>query len=143
MERARTSERSLDQFSWRLDGEASGIPAGRRAFEGWLRRSSARDDDVHDLAVVFSELASNAVAGAANGTRAEVRATCDGIEVLLEITNQVDAAAEEVGRWDLEDPLRGGGRGLLIVRAYTDSMEVDTVDGAVRVRCARRLELGR
>ena len=47
----------------------------------------------------------------------------------------------DVARWDLDDPLRGGGRGLLIVRAYTDTMEIDSVGGTVVVRCARRVEL--
>ena len=128
-----------EMFSWRLAPELDAVPIARRAFEGWLRSADVTDEDVHDLTVVLSELAANAVNGAAPGTQPEVEAWLEGSVLHLDVANHVDDAGD-VRRWDLDDQLRGGGRGLLIVRAYTDSMEIDTDHGRVWVRCTRRLE---
>jgi len=129
------------RFTWRLAADLDAVPLARRAFEGWLRDADVPADDAHDLTVVLSELASNAANGAAPGTDARVEAWLEGSVLHLDVANRVDETSADVRRWDLDDQLRGGGRGLLIVRAYTDSMEVDTVDGEVWVRCTRRLEL--
>jgi anti-sigma regulatory factor (Ser/Thr protein kinase) len=131
---------SRGRFAWPLPADASAIPAARHAFEAWLRENGASADDVHDMAVVLSELASNAALGAAPGTTAHIQAGVVGDSVELEVRNQVDSVDTDALRWDLDDPLRGGGRGLLIVRAYTDTLEVDSAGGAVIVRCRRRLE---
>lgn len=131
---------SRGRFARPLPADTTAIPAARRAFEGWLHENGASADDVHDLAVVLSELASNAALGAAPGTTAHIEASVEGGSVQLEVRNQVDRIDEDALRWDLDDPLRGGGRGLLIVRAYTDTLEVDSAGGTVIVRCSRRLE---
>jgi len=128
-------------FERRLDATPDAIVDTRRAFEDWLRAELAEEDDVHDLTVVLSELASNAVAGAVRGTHPVVHAAIERDQVCLEVRNEVRSGGADVGRWDLDDPLRGGGRGLLIVRAYTDSMEIDSVGSTVVVRCARRVAL--
>lgn len=140
MHHADASRSSRGEFAWRLDAAAGSISEARHAFESWLRELVPVDDDVHDMTVVLSELASNAASGAAEGTAPEIRAHVAGDDLHLEVLNRVHDDASGVARWDLDDPLRGGGRGLLIVRAYTDSLEIDTVDGAVRVRCVRRLD---
>lgn len=128
------------RFTWRLIADLDAVPVARRAFEAWLRGSGIADDDVHDLTVVLSELASNAANGAADGTDAWIEAWVERDVMHLDVANQVDEAGADVRRWDLDDQLRGGGRGLLIVRAYTDSMEIDTAGSEVWVRCTRRLE---
>jgi anti-sigma regulatory factor (Ser/Thr protein kinase) len=143
LEHGKASRQEQRPFERRLDARPGAIVDTRRDFEAWLRGTLAEDDDVHDMAVVLSELASNAAAGAATGSQAEIFATIEGDHVCLEVRNRVADGAPEVTRWDLDDPLRGGGRGLLIVRAYTDSMEIDSVDGTVVVRCARRVALNR
>ena len=142
MQQASASRSSRGDFAFRLAADTGAIPAARQAFETWLRATGASDDDVHDMAVVLSELASNAAVGAAPGTTGNIRASLDAGELLLEVGNQVADDDTDVLRWDLDDPLRGGGRGLLIVRAYTDSMEVDSDGRSVTVRCRRRLEGG-
>lgn len=128
------------QFAWHLEADADAIPDARHAFQDWLRQSSSDAEDVADMAVVLSELASNALTGA-EGTEAgiDIRATIDGDELQLEVANQIGAAFEHVVRWDLDDPLRGGGRGLMIVRAYTDTLEIDSSGSTVIVRCTRQL----
>ena len=150
MDHARATRTSRGRFTWRLVADLDEVPVARRAFEGWLRDARVSDDDVHDLTVVLSELGSNAANGAAPGTEARIeswldagvpRQACRVAGVLhLAVANRVEEATTDIQRWDLDDQLRGGGRGLLIVRAYTDSMEIDTAGGEVSVRCTRRLD---
>lgn len=134
----RATTRSLGEFAWHLGPGTGSVTAARHAFDAWLRGTSASEDERADLAIVISELASNAIEGASDGT-GEIRASVHDGHVELEVTNRVDGDQEDALRWDLDDPLRGGGRGLLIVRAYTDSMEVHSTPDTVVVRCALQL----
>lgn len=138
MQRESATTRPQGEFAWHLGAGTGSIAAARAAFDSWLQGSAASPDEREDLAVVISELASNAVEGASDGS-GEIRATLRDGAVELEVTNRVADATENALRWDLDDPLRGGGRGLLIVRAYTDSMEVHSTADQVVVRCALRL----
>ena len=88
--------------------------------------------------MVFSELATNASrASNGSGRRAEANAWAESDSVLLEVANPVSASVAPPRRWDLDDPLRAGGRGLMIVRAYTDDISVSATDRTVTVRCRR------
>ena len=90
---------------------------------------------------MFSELAANAVV-ASPDTADEVtgRAWCDGPDLVIDLTNRADTAARNAPRWDLDDPLRTGGRGLVITEAFVDSMEVTLEPGQrLVVRCRRRI----
>lgn len=112
----------------------------REEFTGWLESVGVVDDEVtSDLAVAFSELGSNAVA-AVDGADAEIRvgAWRAGADLVFEITNPVSGHATRSSRWDLGDPLRSGGRGLVIVRALTDEVEVLEDSGDLTVRCRTR-----
>lgn len=114
---------------------------GRRALGGWLAARSVGDDVIDDLTVVYSELAANALA-ATNGQDICTHAWIDRGDVVLEVSNALSSpSSRSVTRWDLEDPLRGGGRGLMLVRAFTDDVEVVTSDdgSSIVVRCRRRV----
>lgn len=141
MRAQRAGRATQARFTWHLHADADAIPEARHAFQDWLRGLGAGAEDVADMAVVLSELASNALAGAeGTDTGIDIRARIDGDELQLEVANQVGGAVDHVLRWDLDDPLRGGGRGLMIVRAYTDTLEIDSAGSTVTVRCTRRLE---
>lgn len=128
-------------FAWHLSASTGSISAARTAFEDWLGQAPAGPEDRADLAVVLSELASNAVNGADPAdAHADIRAGVQGRELWLEVSNPVPADGGHVLRWDLDDPLRGGGRGLMIVRAYTDSLSVESGSDGVTVRCTRQLD---
>lgn len=127
------------EFTWHLATDPQPVAEARRAFETWLAGAEVPDDDIADLAVVLSELASNAVAGADGTGGADIHAALHDDDLVLEVVNGLPDDAHDVRRWDLDDPLRGGGRGLMIVRAYTDTMSIDSTGGAVRVRCTRRV----
>jgi hypothetical protein len=131
---------SPDPGRFRTDLETSpaACASSRAAFVRWLTAAGILDGPRDELAVVFSDLATNASrASAGSGRRAEANAWAESDSVLLEVANPVPASVPPPRRWDLDDPLRPGGRGLMIVRAYTDDISVTATDRMVTVRCRR------
>lgn len=130
----------IDRFDTHVDATAGAVADARTAFERWLRGTEASEDTVHELTVVFSELVANAV-DASPGVHQEIEAVAwtEGGNIVLRVANPVTSSAVPVMEPDLSDPLRTGGRGLLIVRAYTDSVEVESDDGTIAICCARRI----
>ena len=130
----------VEPFDSPVEATPSAVTPCRRRFSAWLRECDVDEDLVGELTIVFSELLSNAVK-ASQGVDGEVR-TRAGLErdrVVIEVCNPLATSRGEVGRWDLGDPLRAGGRGLVIVRAYTDEVEIELRDDALVVRCSRRM----
>ena len=112
----------------------------RRAFSRWLSDDGLPHDIVSELTVVFSELTSNAAAVPEAGGRIETRAWRDGDDVVLTVENPRHEQTLVVQHWDLDDALRTGGRGLVIVQAYTDSIDVArSDDGALVIHCRRNV----
>lgn len=135
------TNRTQGGFAWNLGTDPGSISAARQAFMSWLGQVSTDHDLLQDMSVVVSELASNALDGGDPGApEAEVRADLEGDVINLVVSNRVPDDLTDIRHWDLDDPLRGGGRGLMIVRAYTDSLSVDSTGGTVSVRCTRRLD---
>lgn len=126
-------------FDITFPARVDALPAPRHEFAGWLDDIGVDAGAAQDLAVVFSELTTNAVAGSPDeSTPVSARARREGGDVMLDIRNvAADERHHQVQRWDLDDPLREGGRGLLIVRALVDDLDISR-DGeqlAVRCRC--------
>lgn len=121
------------------------IAQARREVTGWLRGQVEYDEvgeAVDELAVVVSELVTNAVRATEHpGATVEVLVRIDGGAVLLEVCNPSATWVDAESRWDLDDPLRLGGRGLLIVRSLVDdvTVEVDPQSVTTTVRCRRQL----
>lgn len=135
------SSRTQEDFAWRLDADPGSVSAVRQAFVSWLTGVSLDDELLEDLSVVISELASNAMDGGEPGDpEGEVHAAVDGDVINLVVSNRLPEGVTDIRHWDLDDPLRGGGRGLMIVRAYTDTLDVESSGGAVSVRCTRRFD---
>ena len=135
------TSRTQGEFAWRLGDGPGSVSAARQAFVSWLAEVSSDDELLQDMSVVVSELASNAIDGGEPGRPdAEVRAELDGDVINLVVSNRLPDDVTDIRRWDLDDPLRGGGRGLMIVRAYTDTLDVESIGGTVSVRCTRRLD---
>lgn len=129
-----------DEFARYLDVSPEAVPDARHAFQTWLGGQTSDAELVADMAVVVSELASNAVVGSeGTGHPIEIRAAVDRGELELQVVNVLRPGLDQVVRWDLDDPLRGGGRGLMIVRAYTDTLEIESSGSVVTVRCTRLL----
>lgn len=130
-------------FVVRFDAHVRAVPETRRAFVGWMRTAQLDDDSVDDLEVVYSEVAANAVAASPDPSdEVRVRVVLDETVLVLEVSNRTNRAEAPVNAPDLDDPLRPNGRGLLIARAFVDSVDIEA-DGPDRimVRCCRRVTL--
>jgi anti-sigma regulatory factor (Ser/Thr protein kinase) len=114
----------------------------RAVFVSWLQGAGVVEDRVDDLSVVISELGANAVRETPPGAPpAAIEATIDDGTLVVEVSNEVSAASSTPSEheWDLNDPLRTGGRGLLLVSAFVDEVDVDVVDRRLVVRCTAAL----
>lgn len=110
----------------------------RDAFVGWLRELRVEAEQIDELAVVVSELGANAVRETPHGTpEATVSARLDGSHLEVHVTNAVGEGTSSVRNhsWDLDDALRTGGRGLLLVSAFVDDVEVEAENQRLVVRC--------
>lgn len=117
----------IDEFSATYDADRSVIQEARQEFSGWLNGWVDDDDAVQDMVLVLSELLANAVDASPDPKAAvQVRGcTEDGREVVVEVRNMTERWVSAERRWDLDDPLRLGGRGLLIVGSLVDDLELE------------------
>lgn len=129
-----------DPFEVLLRTTADAVPNLRQAFEKWLHDAGVGDEPAGELSVVFSELVTNAIqASNGAGQEIEVAAWTEEGKVMLCVANPISRSSAPVTIYDLDDPFRTGGRGLLIVRAFTDAMTIEFDDGSIVVRCERRI----
>jgi anti-sigma regulatory factor (Ser/Thr protein kinase) len=133
-------QHSTRRFSQRPLPSLAALAAVREEFAGWLRSIGASEDKVEDLAVVVSELGANAVRGTPEGrAEATVSAWLDPDAgpgtVVLEVAHHVEELSIPDAEWDLQDPLRTGGRGLLLVSAFVDDVHVEVEGDQLVIRC--------
>jgi anti-sigma regulatory factor (Ser/Thr protein kinase) len=106
----------------------------------WLCGVRSSEDRIEDLSVVISELGANAVRGTPQGAEpATVSAWLDDGTVVLEVANRVEDITVPDVDWDLEDPLRTGGRGLLLVSAFVDDVHVEAEGDVLVIRCTTQI----
>lgn len=139
------SGQPTDVFAVRFDAHVHAVPETRRRFVGWMRDAEIDAALIDDLEVVFSELAANSVAASPEPTD-EIRVRCQVDEgvLVVQVSNRAAQGVVPATTPDLDDPLRPNGRGLLIARAFVDTVdiEVEPPDRIV-VRCCRRLRAHR
>jgi anti-sigma regulatory factor (Ser/Thr protein kinase) len=105
----------------------------------WLSSGQADDDACERAALVVSELAANAVQ-AAPGRRYEVEALWDGAHVVMTVRNRSDGdRPPQRSSWGPVDALAPRGRGLAIVDALADAVQVTERDGTVVVTARLRV----
>lgn len=123
-------------FSEQALPDVSALAVVRRTFVDWMEDADVSRERIEDLSVVISELGANAVRATPVGSQpATACAWLDERQLVLEVANEVDAGTETTIDWDLEDPLRTGGRGLLLVSAFVDDVDTTVMDGRLVVRC--------
>lgn len=112
----------------------------RREVRQWLRRCHVRAPVSDELLVAVVELCSNAIEAAEDGL-IQLDARCDGSAVHLAVSNPGDAPeglSRSIDPWEA-DGHEQVGRGLVIVRAFTDSLAIVNVDGRTVARAVRLL----
>lgn len=114
------------------------LAAVREEFRHWLASLSDDDDRIAELAVILSELGANAIeASPPHRPPARLHAWIDDGACTVEVVNHL--SGRETEDWDLDDPLRTGGRGLMLVSAFADQVEVDAGGDTIIIRCTARL----
>jgi anti-sigma regulatory factor (Ser/Thr protein kinase) len=137
------SDVPIESFESRFGAQVHAVSGCRRDFVGWMRGAHLDGGTVDDLAVVFSELAANAVDASASTTDdVDVHARMDRGGLVLEVSNHTERfeIPDLASVPDGEDTLRQRGRGLLIARAFVDSVQMETQPpDRFIVRCFRTL----
>lgn len=114
----------------------------RADFVAWLQDAGVSGERIDDLAVVVSELAANAIRETpTDASSAEMSAHIEADVLEVTVSNEVvDATQAHVeADWDLTDPLRTGGRGLLLVSALVDDVSVEVIEHRLVLRCTATL----
>jgi len=123
----------VGDFRLRLDADPDVIPAMRRVLGRWLREAGASEGEVDEVTLACSEASANAIehAYAPGETGFELRGERSD-------DDEVQLAVRDWGTW--RDP-RGvnRGRGLALMEALMDRVEIDAGSRGTTVRLARRL----
>ena len=132
---------AVKRFFSTYRSETAAIHEARQAFGEWLGEHAITAPLQAEMQLVLSELLANAFAASQDPLDAmAVRSWIDD-ELTLEVTNPVGAVFEMSNTWDYDDPLRPGGRGLLIVESLVDDLAIAPPDGTqpLKVICRRAL----
>ena len=116
-----------------LPSEPSALACIRGLLRRWLAQVEASDADVHAIVLACSEACTNAIehSGAAPEETIAFSATVhDG---------EVDVTVRDRGRWREQRPPGDQGRGLDLIEALMDDVQVDVQPGGTSVRLRRRL----
>lgn len=121
---SKNGEHHRDPLARTYDGVTGELRQVRADLVGWLDRAGAGSEAQERAALVVSELAANAVQ-AAPGRRFEVRAHWDHAHVVVAVRNPTDGdLPPQRATWGPVDALAPRGRGLAIVDALADGVDV-------------------
>jgi anti-sigma regulatory factor (Ser/Thr protein kinase) len=121
-----------EQLRLRLPAVATVLAPLRRGVRRWLRSRGAREPDLTEIAMALNEACANAIEHAYSPSPAEfsLEATVEDWVVTIVVTDQ--------GR--LREPRgQGRGRGLIMVRAAMDEVEVTSGESGTTVLMRRKL----
>jgi anti-sigma regulatory factor (Ser/Thr protein kinase) len=131
-----------EDFSGSYGPDPAAIYDARRDFSRWLDASVDDGDILDEMLVVLSELMANAVAATEDPSGdVTVAAWVDADGLTLKVTNPPASTFAAVNRWDYDDPLRAGGRGLLIVESLVDDLAIAPPNGPEPLSVRARKEL--
>jgi PAS domain S-box-containing protein len=123
----------VERFRFEFTSEPEALSRMRSILRRWLRHAGAGNREIAEIVTACGEAATNAIehAGAAVGAPFEVSGRLRGAQVEIAIRDQ--------GRW--RAPRDGDqGRGLALMRALTDTVEVSPSPQGTTVRLRRTLE---
>ena len=111
--------------------ESSSINGARLDLAAWLGGAHI-GVPVDDAVLVLSELVSNAIE-ASPGGHYRVWTSIEGNRLGIGVTNESTAGVPDPEQWKPKDVLASRGRGLSIVDALTDQVDVTATDGMTTV----------
>jgi anti-sigma regulatory factor (Ser/Thr protein kinase) len=122
-----------DELHERFTAEPESVPVMRRLLSRWLRERGVPADTAYDSLVACAEAAANAVEhayGTATGATFEVEAAMRGADLELAVTDR--------GGWR-EPRGQSRGRGLMLMEAFMDAVELRTTATGTTVVMRRRV----
>jgi len=134
----------LAPFEYRFSPLTATIPLGRHLLSDWLEQLSVEVAERHDLLLVATELASNAVRFASGApTALALRAWAEGDAIVVEVEDDGDGFELDARYYDddVPDTELERGRGLYVVEALSDEMTVRREEDRTVVRAVRRAVL--
>jgi anti-sigma regulatory factor (Ser/Thr protein kinase) len=119
-----------------LEAEPMVLAGLRHAIAHWLGGHGVEEDDCFNLTLATSEAAGNAIEHAYGESHATFSVTCEcnGDEVSI--------CVRDNGRWRNDSPY-GRGRGLAIMRALVDSLDITRGDDGTTVVLSKRCAASR
>jgi serine phosphatase RsbU (regulator of sigma subunit)/anti-sigma regulatory factor (Ser/Thr protein kinase) len=134
----------LAPFEHRFSPNVAMVSVARHLFSDWLTAQPIDHDAVDDLLVIATELCANAVAASTGAARSvALRARAEGHALVIEAEDDGPGFAWPL--WTDEEPpdlAEERGRGLFLVRALSDDVEVVRRDDRTIVRCTKRSVMG-
>jgi len=133
-----TTTTTGDQFECRLRPQPIEVGRARREFSRWLDRAAsdaAPADGAEELRLVVSELCTNAVAAAR--TSVVLRAWTDDGDTVIEVEDDGTAVVAPSSPDSCGDAFCESGRGLFIVDALVDELDVVSENERTVVRAVR------
>lgn len=128
----RVSAMESDRVTLRLPAVPASLATLRQSVRRWLANAGAGDADTHEIVVACSEAASNVIEHAygLSGGMVELSAGRQDGAVVIQV--------RDWGRWRAK---RGtdGGRGLAMIRALMDEVEIKQGDDGTMLEMRRRL----
>jgi anti-sigma regulatory factor (Ser/Thr protein kinase) len=121
-----------DRFSAEFPAQPEALASMRSLLRRWLRHAAGTDQEIAEITTACGEAATNAIehAGSSGGAPFEVLGRLEGREV--------DITVRDYGAW--RAPREGDqGRGLSLMQALMDSVEVTPTQEGTAVRLRRTL----
>lgn len=129
---------ALGPFRYRFSPLLAMLPLVRHSFDDWLGYQPIDATYRTDLLFAASELCTNAMRASTGAPRSvELRAGIEGDSVWIEVEDDGPGFLPS-DRADPPDPETEAGRGIFLVRALTDDIEVERRDGHTVTRCFKR-----
>jgi PAS domain S-box-containing protein len=122
-----------DSFELRLGSDPGELAAMRSLMRRWLRHSDGSEIEIAEILTATGEAAANAIehgGAVTHGPPFEVSGVLDDGEVEITVRDQ--------GSWR-EGTRAEGGRGLILMRALMDAVDVEPGEEGTTVRMRRRL----
>jgi anti-sigma regulatory factor (Ser/Thr protein kinase) len=126
-------EPSVDHLRLRLDADPSALPQMRAAVRQWLARLGPSEDAVQGMLVACGEACTNAILHPRDPDPPVFELEADVVDGSVRIT------VRDFGSWRPPERRPERGRGLSLMRAFMESVEVVPGPGGTEVRMLRRL----
>jgi serine phosphatase RsbU (regulator of sigma subunit)/anti-sigma regulatory factor (Ser/Thr protein kinase) len=121
-----------DRMELTLDAHPGVLAGLRRTIARWLAAQDVGTEDMFNLALATSEAAANAIEHAYGASEGTLTVTCERLD------DAVRTVVEDSGRWREAQPY-GRGRGLAIMRALTDSLDIQRGEDGTVVTLTKRV----